>query len=119
MSKRYIVLGCGRKIGLGRYVAAWKTCLDLDPGARIGRGVDGCGQTAGEALRDLREGLQDRINRHLPGYGKGRKWSSDWQRAMSQAAWQVNRPRRILHWLPADLMKIARFKERVEYGRTA
>lgn len=119
MSKYYIKLGCGRRIGLGRYVAAWRRCLELDAGTWIGRGVDGWGQTAGEALRELRRGLDDRINKHLAWYGKGRKWTTDWQASMWRAAREVNEPRLIIRWLPADLMKIPRLKERVEYGRSA
>jgi hypothetical protein len=119
MSKA-ITLGCGRQIGLGRYVAAWKACLTLPPHTHIGRGVDGWGQNAGEALRDLRKGLDDRINRHLPWYGKGRKWDGDWQRSMARAARDLNGPPRlILRWLPADLMKVDRFRERVEADRAA
>jgi hypothetical protein len=116
---RAITLGCGRQIGLGRYVAAWKACLGLPASTHIGRGVDGWGQNAGEALHDLRAGMDDRINRHLPWYGKGRKWDNDWQRSMLQASHALNYPRLIIRWLPADLMKIDRFRERVEYGRAA
>ncbi|MBR0998794.1 hypothetical protein ABIF65_003723 [Bradyrhizobium japonicum] len=115
--KRYVRLADGRAIGLGRYVAAWKACKALPDGTPIGRGVDGYGQTAAEALRDLRAGLADRINRHSPGYGRGRKWSADWQRHAMQAASAVNTPRLIVRWLPGDLMKIPRLRARVEAGR--
>lgn len=115
--KRYVTLGCGRPIGLGRYVAAWKACRDLPENTPIGRGVDGWGQNAGEALRDLRFGLHDRINRQIPGYGVGRKWSSDWYFATWTASRALNNPRLIVRWLPADMMKIPRFAERVAYGR--
>lgn len=111
MPARYIVLGCSRRIGLGAYVKAWKQCLALSAETWIGRGVDGYGQNAGEALRDLRRGMHDRINRHLPDYGKGRKWDSDWQRHMTQAAHAVNHPRLIIDWLPAELM--TRFAHRL------
>jgi hypothetical protein len=114
---RVIRLGCGRTIGLGAYVRAWKTCLVLGPNTPIGRGVDGWGQSAGEALRDLRKGLDDRINRHLPWYGKGRKWDHDWWCSMRRAANELNHPRLVIRWLPADLMKVPRFRERVEEGR--
>lgn len=90
MSQRYIMLGCGRRIGLARYVEAWKACLALDPKTWIGRGVDGLGQNAGEALRDLRRGLHDRINRHIPGFGQGRKWDSDYQRHIGHIANRLN-----------------------------
>jgi len=115
---RYVTLGDGRKIGLGRYVAAWKACKALPPGAPIGRGVSGFGQTAGEALRELQAGLDDRINRNIPGYGVGRKWSSDWFFATWNASRALNNPRLIVRWLPADMMKVPRFRERVEYGRS-
>lgn len=114
---RYVTLGDGRKIGLGRYVAAWKACRELDPKTPIGKGVGGWGETAGEALEKLRAGMVDRINRHVPGYGKGRKWDPDWFYAMARAAADLNHPRLIIRWLPADLMAIPRFRERVEYGR--
>ena len=118
-SKRYITLGDGRKIGLGAYVKAWKACLGLPGNAYIGRGVDGWGQTAGEALRDLRAGLQDRINRKIPGYGVGRKWSSDWYWPTWRAAQELNNPRLLIRYLPPELMKIPRFRDRVEYARAA
>lgn len=66
MSRRYVTLGDGRRIRLGKYVAAWRQCLALPPDTYIGRGVNGWGQTAAEALRDLREGMHDRINQAIP-----------------------------------------------------
>lgn len=114
---RYITLADGRKIGLGKYVAAWRTCLQLPPETHIGRGISGFGQSAGEALSDLRYGLHDRINRHIPGYGRGRKWHADWQRAALQASHALNTPRLAIHWLPADLMRIPRFRDRVAQSR--
>ena len=115
---RAVKLGDGRRISLAAYVAAWKRCLSLPADTPIGRGVSGLGETAGDALRELRYGLHDRINRHLPGFGNGRKWHPDWQRQMVQAAHHLNTPRLIIRWLPQDLMRLARFRERVEYGRS-
>ena len=112
-----IVLADGRRVGIPRYVAAWKACKTLPAQTLIGPGVSGWGDTAAEALQQLRAGLDDRINRNIPGYGAGRKWSSDWQRQMMQAANQVNTPRLLIRWLPVDLMKIPRMAERVAYGR--
>jgi hypothetical protein len=119
MSKRYITLGCGRQIGLGTYVKAWKTCLELPAGAFIGKGVSGWGQTAAEALQDLRKGMDDRINRNIPGYGIGRKWDPDWYFLIWRASRDLNQPRLLIRYLPPDLMKIPRFLERVEYARAA
>jgi hypothetical protein len=117
MSARYVTLGDGRKIGLGRYVAAWKECLNLPPKTHIGRGIDGWGQTAAEALRALREGLVDRINRRDPAFGRGRKWHPDWQRAMSNAARDLNYRsagggRLVIRYLPPEVRE--RFAHRIE-----
>jgi len=117
--KRYVTLGCGRPIGLGKYVAAWKACLELPPETKIGRGVNGWGQTAGEALEDLRRGIDDRINRHLPWHGRGRKWSPDWFWPVWRASRDLANPRLRIHWLPSDLMKIPRLRQRVEDARAA
>jgi hypothetical protein len=116
--RRYVALGHGRKIELGRYVAAWKQCRELPAGMPIGRGINGWGQTAGEALAELRRGLEDRINRNIPGYGVGRKWSTDWYFATWNASRAINNPKLIVRWLPADMMKVQRFRDRVEYGRS-
>lgn len=115
--KKAVVLGCGRRVTLESYVAAWKLCIKLPPKTWIGPGVDGWGQNAGEALADLRKGLEDRINRNLPWYGKGRKWSSDWFYPMWRASRDLNQPHLIVRWVPADLMKVPRFAERVREAR--
>ena len=111
MSQRYIVLGNGRRIGLGAYVIAWKKCLELPPQTPIGKGVSGWGQTASEALQDLRFGLHDRINHRVAGFGHGRKWGHDWQRETHQAADRLNHPRLVIDWLPPWLA--ARFPDRL------
>ena len=103
MTQRYITLGDGRKCGLGTYVKAWKTLLALDPSTYIGRCPDGLDGRASDALRQLRAGLHDRINRHDPAYGVGRKWSSMWQRETLQAAARINCPRLSIDWLPGHL----------------
>lgn len=67
----------GRSCRLPTYVAAWKRLRTMKPDAS----VDGFGhfdQRADEILRELRRGMHDRINRHIAGYGVGRKWASDW-----------------------------------------
>lgn len=117
--KRYVTLADGRKIGLGKYVQAWKVCKTLPGNAWIGKGIDGWGQTAAEALVSLRAGMDDRINRNIPGYGVGRKWDPDYYFSMVRAAGDLNTPRLLIRWLPADLMKVPKFKERVEYARVA
>lgn len=81
---RVIRLGSGRSVTLGAYVKAWRTVLAADPGATFRGspcGWHGAYETAGESLRQFRAGMVDRINRHLPGFGQGRKWDPEWQRA--------------------------------------
>lgn len=110
MTRRYVTLSDGRKIGLGAYVKAWKACLTLPPQTPIGKGIDGLGQTASEALHDLRKGMDDRMNRNDPQFGKGRKWAWDWQRDARALAYQLNN-RIAIHWLPADFK--GRFEDRL------
>lgn len=111
MTKRAIQLGDGSKTSLRQYVHAWRTILTLDPNTWLNRCPNGWGGTAADALGQLRQGMHDRINRHLPNYGIGRKWSADWQRATIQAAHALNTPRLAIHWLPAHLK--CRFEHRL------
>jgi len=110
MTARYVTLGDGRKIGLGAYVRAWKGCLRLDPKTPIGKGIYGLGQTAGEALLDLRDGMDDRINRHDPRFGRGRKWAWDWQRDARNLAWRLNN-RIVIDWMRPEFKQ--RFAHRL------
>lgn len=110
MPKRCIVLPSGRRVTLGRYVAAWRTLKTLDPA----REVDGFAwypMPAGEVLLQMRTALTDRINRHAPAYGCGRKWDENWQVDTRRAAHQLNTPRRIIRYLPPWLR--ARFQHRL------
>jgi hypothetical protein len=111
MTRRYVTLSDGRKIGLGAYVRAWKTCKLLDPKTHIGRGIDGYGQTAEEALHDLRAGIDDRINRHDKAYGVGRKWDSEWWWDTWRASRDLRQSRLAIHWIPRDLKE--RFGHRI------
>lgn len=92
MSRRVVTLGDGRRVTLGAYVRAWRTVRAADPAALF-RGSP-CGdwripETAGESLRQFRAGMVDRINRHLPSYGRGRKWRDDWQHRARDVAWRM------------------------------
>lgn len=93
--KRYITLPNGKPVSLPVYCSAWCTLHTLDPDERIS-GFDHFPMEAGRVLREIQRGVQDRINRHLPGYGRGRKWSDDWQRAAGHTARRVNTPRLIV-----------------------
>jgi hypothetical protein len=111
VTQRYVTLGDGRTIGLGKYVEAWRQCRQLAPGTPIGKGVDGWGQTAAEALVDLRRGLEDRINKGDPAFGKGRKWGREYQVETMRAAYALNQPRLVIYWLPPWLK--GRFADRL------
>ena len=76
--KRYITLPNGRNWSLNTYAQAWRALLAADPVEQI-RGFDYFPDSAGRILAKLRDGLHDRINRHIPNYGRGRKWDSDYQ----------------------------------------
>jgi len=100
--KRYITLPNGNRCGLPTYCKAWRTLKEAKPDEQI-KGWDHFATEASEILHDIRFGIHDRINRHVPEYGHGRKWDSDWQRAMIQASDRLNTPRLIIDWLPEDL----------------
>lgn len=107
MSVRVVTLPNGRACGLGVYVTAWRSLIDitrLTPKALI-KGFDHFPEEASRVLDALRDGLHDRINRHVPHYGKGRKWDHNWQRAAIQCAHEVNTPRLIVRYAPPDLAK--------------
>lgn len=104
MTGRYVTTGDGRRIGLGSYVRAWRTVMAAPPDAPFDRSLcERYPDNAASILQQFRDGMHDRINRHTPGYGRGRKWSDDYQRAMAYSARLLNTPRLRLHWLPADL----------------
>lgn len=103
MTARAIKLGNGRRIGLGAYVAAWRTLRTMAPDTWIPTCPDGWSGTAADALAQCRAGMHDRINRHIASYGRGRKWAPDWQRETLQAAGRLNTPRLIIDWLPMHL----------------
>lgn len=88
MSKRYITLYPGRHVSLGAYVQGWKKAktLPLDTICKDGPGSWAM-TDVGDTLRKLRLGMHDRINKHIAGYGVGRKWRYDWQ----IAAWRDSR----------------------------
>lgn len=108
MTARAVTLGDGRRMPLGAYVSAWRAVLAAPMDCRFKgspsdpRGWRGSYSRA-ELLQEFRAGLHDRINRHLPGFGHGRKWSPDWQRSTLHFAGAVNTPRLIvrLHGNPA------------------
>lgn len=112
---RVITLGNGKQVRLGNYVAGWKRAKKSKRGTRFNHGLCGWWSlTREEILREFNEGLHDRINRHIPWFGKGRKWNQDWQREMGHAAFLLNNPKLIIDWLPQDLK--VRFARRLRNG---
>ena len=98
-----ITLPNSRRVGLRTYCESWRTLQSAPPDASI-TGWDHFPTRAADILHELRRGIHDRINRHeRTYYGRGRKWSDDWQRAALQCARAVNTPRLIVDWIPHDL----------------
>lgn len=97
-----VTLPSGRPIPLRMYTRAWKSLKGLPFDALISD-WDLFPTKAFDILRELRGGMHDRINRHIPGYGLGRKWSDVWQTEALRTARDVNTPRLIVRWIPRDL----------------
>ena len=114
MSKRYVDLGYGHKVSLGAYVAGWKLALRSDPDQQV-KTVPGRfdGGTVADAVRELRRGMHDQINQHIPGYGRGRKWRSGWFWQAWRLSRDVNTPRLIVRWAPLE------FRARLAHRLTA
>lgn len=71
----------GRSIPVGQYAAAWKKLLTVDPSTRVPK-WDHFDTSAGDVLREIRNGMHDRINRKDPRYPKGRKASYEYSTAL-------------------------------------
>jgi hypothetical protein len=109
-SNRYITIPSGQRVTIGEYVKVWKAVSAMPAHVH----VNGWGQfstSAGSIQTDMMDGLMARINRHIPGYGKGRKWSSEWFWEIKRSADLLNCPRQRVYWLPKDLQ--ARFSHRL------
>jgi hypothetical protein len=91
-----ITLPNGKQCTLPKYVQAWKTLATV-PEKELITGFFSFPHTAGAVRRELRRGLHDRINRHLAGYGQGRKWDPQYQTEAMRIALEVNTPRRAVH----------------------
>lgn len=110
---RIIILGDGRPVTLATYVRAWKAALTA-PANSMFAGSPSDPRTPASrewVLREFRDALDDRINRKLPWYGRGRKWSSEWYWDAWRTARAVNDPRLRVGWVPAEFR--ARLAERL------
>ena len=103
MRKPHVIVTASGTVSVRQYVQTWRSVKAADAGTRYKSSL--CGwwpATREEILAQFWEGLDDRINRHIAGYGKGRKWDADWQRAARNTATSVNTPRLIVRWVPAE-----------------
>lgn len=92
----------GRTVTVAAYVRAWRQLRALPPTSLV-TGFDDGPTTAAAVLESFSSGLNERINRHRPYYGRGRKWGADEQRAMVYtAALLRSSPRCVLDWVPAS-----------------
>lgn len=62
--QRAITLPSGKRVSLGAYVAAWRKLKTIDPETEI-MDWDWFPVTARDVLRQISDGVHDRINRHL------------------------------------------------------
>ncbi|MFG1304178.1 DNA polymerase III subunit beta [Xanthobacter autotrophicus] len=106
--RKVVTLGDVRRIPLGVYVAAWRLVRAAPPDARFRGspcGWSGSEETAAEILRQFRAGMDDRINRHVPWHGRGRRWGPDWQSEAARLARAVNTPRLVVRWAPQEFRR--------------
>lgn len=85
---RVVRLPNGRPCRLSTYAGAWQKLKTLPPSTQVA-GFQPFPEGAAEVLASIRRGLDDRINRHVPWFGRGRKWQSDYQVAMQRDARRV------------------------------
>jgi hypothetical protein len=89
-------------VTLGQYCDAWRRVKTTRPGCLF-KGSLCCAFhliSREEILREFSDGTNDRLNRHLPWWSKGRKWSDSWQTETQRTAQQLNHPRMRIYWLP-------------------
>lgn len=85
-----------RRVSIPAYIAAVRRAIAA-PDATFRQGLESWWPVTGaEIRREYNRALNRRIMRHAPHYGRGRKWSDDWQRAARQTANRVNMPRLIV-----------------------
>lgn len=97
----FITLPSGDACTVGSYVRSWQKLKTYRPGALV-FGFDPFPSRADDILAALAEGMADRINQHVKGFGAGRKWSYDWQAEASRTARAVNTPRLIVRYCPKE-----------------
>lgn len=91
----------GKRVTIATYIAAFNKLKVLPPESDV-RGWKWHSVKARDVISEMRAGIHRRINKHVPGFGKGRKWCHDWQRTTRQFADAVNTPRLIVRWAPFE-----------------
>ena len=86
---RVITLPSGRDVTLAEYCRSWRALQVVPADAPIDR-WSWAHNSAGHILREIRHGIHERINRHVTGYGIGRKWERAWQDECLRLAGSVN-----------------------------
>lgn len=108
-----IRLGNGHSVSLGAYVAAIKA---VDLTRTYDHGFTGWAPVTGATvLEEFREGVHDRINRHDPAYGKGRKWANEWFWDTMRAARKLNTPRLRVYASEVPMWLRARVEHRLAH----
>lgn len=121
---RTVTLPSGQAVTLSAYVRAWNLIRAAAPEVLF-TGFDSFDQrrpmAAGQIRRRMLAGLHERISEAIPytlrGLAcsvppRGRKYSSDWQRAARHCAREVNTQRLIVRWVTRD------FRERLAHRIT-
>ena len=115
MGRIRVIRTASGTVTLGAYVKAWREVKAAPAGTEFRSSLCGWApETRETILSQFQDGLAGRINRHIPGFGVGRKWASEWQHETRYAARQLNCPRLVIRWLPAWLKK--RFAQRLADG---
>lgn len=102
MSQRVVTLPSGKRVTLGSYVRGWKRLKTMPWDTHI-PDWDWHYTTAREVLGALRESIDERINRHIPNYGVGRKWDPNWYSYVWRTARLVNQ-RCIIDCAPPEIL---------------
>ena len=93
----------GGQVTLAEYVRSWRILKTLDPDLVVPN-WNWHGNSAGDVLRDIQAGVDNRVNRHdRTRPATWRKLDPDYQRELRQTAHRLNTPRLVIDWLPADL----------------
>lgn len=114
ISRRLCIGTATGTVTLGAYVSAWRKVKGAKPGTTWNHSpCSHCPSTREEILREFSFGLHDRISRHIPGFGYGRKWSSDWFFSALRTAHAANTPRLIVRPMTVPFEFRARLAQRL------